>query len=127
LRQLLIGIILDSKAGNSALEFQMEYRSIYITARDDREARKIGEILVWEKLAACVNFFPTKSIYWWKGEVGKSKEMAIIAKTRAELVDRVIERVKQVHSYEVPCIVSWVIDKGNPDYLEWIRESTEQG
>jgi periplasmic divalent cation tolerance protein len=105
----------------------MEYRSIYITAKDDAEARKIGEILVWERLVACVNFFPIKSIYWWKGDVQEGKEVAIIAKTRAELVDRVIARVKQVHSYEVPCVVSWIIEEANPDYLEWIKESTEQG
>ena len=105
----------------------MEYRSIYITARDEQEAKKIGQILVWEKLAACVNYFPIKSIYWWKGDVQESREVAIIAKTRADLVDRLIGRVKQVHSYEVPCVVSWIIEKGNTDYLEWIRESTEQG
>jgi periplasmic divalent cation tolerance protein len=105
----------------------MEYRSIYITAKDDAEARKIGEILVWERLVACVNLFPIKSIYWWKGDVQDGKEVAIIAKTRAELVDRVIARVKQVHSYEIPCVVSWIIEKANPDYLEWIKESTEQG
>ena len=105
----------------------MDYRSIYITARDENEAKKIGEILVWEKLAACVNYFPVKSIYWWKNDVEESREAAIIAKTRAELVERLIARVKQVHSYEVPCVVSWIIEKGNPAYLEWIKESTEQG
>lgn len=104
-----------------------EYRSIYITAGDENEAKKIGQILVWEKLAACVNYFPIKSIYWWKGDVEESREIGIIAKTRAELVDRLIARVKQVHSYDVPCVVSWNIERGNPDYLEWIKESTEQG
>ena len=105
----------------------MEYRSVYITAKDEAEARKMGEILVCERLVACVNFFPIKSIYWWKGDVQDGKEVAIIVKTRAELVDSVIVRVKQVHSYEVPCVVSWIIEKGNPDYLEWIKESTEKG
>ena len=103
----------------------MEYRSIYITAKDETEAKNIGRILVREKLAACINYFPVKSIYRWKGGVEESGEIAIIAKTRAELVDRIIERVKQLHSYEVPCVVSWVIEKGNPDFLEWIKESTE--
>ena len=104
----------------------MEYRSIYITVKDETEAKKISQILVWEKLVACVNYFPIKSIYWWKGDVEESGETAIIAKTRAELVEKVIERVKQLHLYEVPCVVSWIIEKGNPDYLNWIRESTEQ-
>jgi periplasmic divalent cation tolerance protein len=105
----------------------MEYRSIYITAKDKNEALKIGRILVGEKLVACVNYFPVHSIYRWQGKIEESGEVAIIAKTRDELVDRIINRVKQIHSYEVPCIVSWIIERGNPDYLEWIRESTEQG
>jgi periplasmic divalent cation tolerance protein len=103
----------------------MEYRSLYITASDEKEARQIGRILIEEKLAACANIFPIQSIYRWKGSIEESGESAIIAKTRAELVDRVITRVKQIHSYEVPCIVSWIIEKGNPDYLDWIQESTE--
>jgi periplasmic divalent cation tolerance protein len=123
---LVIGVILDSKAGIQGGCGGMEYRSIYITARDENEAKKLGQILVWEKLVACVNYFPVKSIYWWKGDVEEGKETALIAKTRAELVERVIERVKLLHSYEVPCVVSWIIEKGNPDYLAWIKESTEQ-
>ena len=103
----------------------MEYRSIYITAKDEAEAQKLGRILVEERLIACANYFPIKSIYRWKGQIEESAEVAIIAKTRADLVDRLIERVKQLHSYEVPCVVSWIIEKGNQDYLKWIEESTE--
>ncbi len=104
----------------------MEYRSIYIVAKDEPEAKKIIQFLIWEKLVACVNYFSVKSVYWWKGEIEEAKEVALIAKTRAELVDRGIDRIKQLHSYEVPCVVSWIIEKGNPNYLEWIKESTEQ-
>ena len=103
----------------------IDYRSIYIVAKDKAEAKKLSRFLIEEKLVACVNYFHIDSVYRWKGNVEEAKEFAMIAKTRAELVDRVIERVKQVLSYEVPCVVSWNIEKGNPDYLEWIRESTE--
>ncbi len=105
----------------------MEFRSIYITAKDEAEARKISQALVSENLAACVNYFPVRSIYRWKGNIEESDEVALIAKTRRELVDRVIARVKQLHSYEVPCVVSWIIENGNPDFLEWIREETGEG
>ncbi len=102
----------------------MQYRLIYITTKDEDEARKIGRTLVEEKLAACVNIHPIQSIYRWEGEIEEEGEVAMLVKTRAELADKVIERVKELHSYEVPCIVSLSIDKGNPDFLKWIGEST---
>ena len=102
----------------------MQYRSIYITTRDEDEARRIGKTLVEEKLAACVNIHPITSIYRWQGEIEEEGEAAMLVKTTAELADRVIERVKELHSYEVPCIVSLSIDKGYPGYLKWIEEST---
>lgn len=104
----------------------MPYRFIYITASDEDEARKIGKTLVAERLAACVNIHPIQSIYRWEGEVEEAGEAAMLVKTRAALVDKVIKRVKELHSYEVPCIVSLSIDKGYPDYLKWIEESTER-
>jgi len=102
----------------------MQYRSIYITTKDEDEARKIGKTLVEEKLAACINIHPIESIYRWEGEIEEEGEVAMLVKTKAKLADKVIERVKELHSYEVPCIVSFSIDKGNPDYLKWIEEST---
>ena len=105
----------------------MEFRSVYITAGNEAEAQKISRILVQEKLAACANYFPTRSVFWWQGAIEETPEYSLIVKTRAELVTQVIERVKQVHSYSVPCVVSWIIENGNPAYLDWIRESTEKG
>ncbi len=102
----------------------MHYCSIYITTEDEDEARRIGKTLVEEKLVACVNIHPIKSIYRWEGEIQEEGEVAMLVKTKAELADKVMERVKELHSYEVPCIVSFSIDKGNPDYLNWIEEST---
>ncbi|MDP2729898.1 MAG: divalent-cation tolerance protein CutA [Dehalococcoidales bacterium] len=103
----------------------MQYCSIYITTGDEDEARRIGKTLVEEKLAACVNILPIKSIYRWEDDIVEEGEFAMFIKTRAGLAERVIERAKELHSYEVPCIVSFPIEKGNPDYLKWIDESTE--
>jgi periplasmic divalent cation tolerance protein len=103
----------------------MEYSSVYLTARNESEAREIGLTLVREKLVACINYFPVNSIFRWQGNIDESAEFALIAKTRLSLVEKVIERIKQLHSYEVPCIVSWIIDRGNQEYLDWIAESTE--
>jgi periplasmic divalent cation tolerance protein len=104
----------------------MEYRTLYITAGDVEEARRIGLALVEENLAACVNYFPVQSIYRWQGRIEENAETVLLVKTRQSLVSRVIERTKALHSYQVPCIESWKIDGGYPPYLEWIADSTEQ-
>ena len=103
----------------------MQYCSIYITTGDEDEARRIGRTLVEERLVACVNILPIKSIYRWEGDIEEEEEVVMFVKTRDELAGQVIERVKELHSYEVPCIVSLPITKGNPDYLKWIEESTK--
>ena len=98
---------------------------IYITAGDMEEARKIGRALVEERLAACVNIFPITSIFRWKDNVDESGELAIIAKTVSDKIRKIEERVRQIHSYEVPCVISWSIEDGSAPYLDWIRESVD--
>jgi periplasmic divalent cation tolerance protein len=96
---------------------------IYITAGDLPEARKIGHILVEERLAACANIFPITSIFRWEGNVDEVSEYGIIVKTRTEKVKEIEKRVKEIHSYEVPCVISFKIDDGSPEYLKWIKDS----
>jgi periplasmic divalent cation tolerance protein len=96
---------------------------IYITAGALPEARKIGRVLVEERLAACANIFPITSIFRWKGGVDEASEFGILVKTRTEKVKEIQKRVKEIHSYEVPCVVSFPINDGSSEYLEWIRDS----
>jgi len=103
----------------------MSVNLIYITAGSMDEARSIGMELVAQRLAACVNIIDSvNSMYWWKGEIRDEREVIIIAKTREELVPDLTERVRAMHSYEVPCIVSLPILDGNGPFLDWIREET---
>lgn len=95
---------------------------VYITAGDIEEARKIGRKLVEERLAACANIFPIASIYRWKGKIEEANEFGIIVKTKTEKVKELEKRVKELHSYEVPCVVSFRIEEGSKDYLDWIGE-----
>jgi periplasmic divalent cation tolerance protein len=102
-----------------------DLRFIYITCADGAEAEKIARALVSERLAACANILPgVRSVYRWKGKIEEAAEVAIIAKTRAGLVDALTERVKALHSYEVPCVVALPITGGNRDFLGWIEEET---
>jgi len=100
------------------------YISVYITAADADEAERIAMALVEERLAACVNFFPCRSVYRWTGSLEQSGEYVLLCKTRQALLARLQERVKAIHSYEVPAIVAFRIPGGDPDYLKWIEEET---
>ena len=98
---------------------------IYITAGDMEEARKIGKKLVEERLAACANIFPITSVYRWKEKIEEADEFGIIVKTKTDKVNAIEKRVKEIHSYEVPCIVSFRMEGGSAGYLKWIEESVE--
>jgi periplasmic divalent cation tolerance protein len=104
----------------------MELSFVYITFSSMVEAEKIGSMLVENRLAACVNIFEKMtSIYRWEGKIHQESETVIIAKTRTELIDDLVARVKALHSYTVPCIVSLPITGGNPDFLNWIENETK--
>ncbi|ALJ35133.1 divalent-cation tolerance protein CutA [Azospirillum brasilense] len=103
----------------------MEFVFAYITAGSRDEARRIGRMLVEERLAACANIFDgMTSIYRWQDAIEEATETVLIAKTRAELFDRLAARVRELHSYEVPCVVELRVGRGNPAYLDWLRNET---
>jgi periplasmic divalent cation tolerance protein len=96
---------------------------VLITASSVEEAENIAKSLVEEKLVACVNIIPQiKSVYWWEGKVCKDDEIMVISKTKQSLFTAVMDRVKSLHSYEVPEIISFSISEGSPEYLNWIAK-----
>ena len=99
--------------------------SIYITVGMEKEAKNIAKTLLRKKLIACANLFPVTSLFHWENKLQEDDEIAMIMKTRTELVDKAIKEIKKLHSYEIPCIVVWQIYKGNEDYLSWIEKETQ--
>ncbi|MFP4392250.1 MAG: divalent-cation tolerance protein CutA [Desulfohalobiaceae bacterium] len=100
---------------------------VYMTAKDRQEAEKVGQALVEARLAACVNILDNmQSMFWWQGGAQSEQETVLLAKTRVRLVSRLNAKVKEVHSYDCPCVVAVPIIDGNPEFLSWIREETEQ-
>ncbi|PJZ52203.1 divalent-cation tolerance protein CutA [Leptospira adleri] len=99
----------------------MEPRLVYITAKNEKEALKIGKTLVEERLAACANILPKmKSIYHWEKKLVVDNEAVLIVKTKSELMTELTLRVKSLHSYSVPCVVSLPLLEGNKDYFNWM-------
>lgn len=100
-----------------------EARLVYATAGGAEEARRIGRVLVAERLAACVNVVdPTTAIYRWEGEVREDRETVLIAKTRADRVAALTERLLALHGYDVPCVAAVPVLGGNAAFLGWIAE-----
>ncbi len=98
---------------------------IYITTSSPEEAEAIGSAMVEARLAACANILPgITSMYWWEGKVQRDVETAMILKTRTALVERLIDEVKKLHSYDCPCVIALPIQAGNPAFLEWIEKET---
>jgi len=94
---------------------------IYITCKNKSEAKRIGKALLQEQLAACVNIFDGMySIYRWKGKMEMANESVLIAKTTKKLYPELSRKVKQLHSYSVPCILQIPVTAGNKKYIEWL-------
>jgi periplasmic divalent cation tolerance protein len=94
---------------------------LMITAGSEEEARKIADLLVNERKAACVNILPrVDSLFHWKGRIDSARESLLLVKTKASLLSDVISLVKQAHSYDVPEIIALPIIGGSQEYLDWL-------
>ena len=102
----------------------MSVVSVYCIFASAEEAERIGRTVVEENLAACINIFaPCHSIYRWRGVVETTDEVPAILKTSSEAADALISRIAGLHSYDVPCIAVWPIDKLLLGYAEWVERS----
>jgi periplasmic divalent cation tolerance protein len=102
----------------------MSVVSVYAVFANSDEAERIGRTVVEERLAACINIVsPVRSIYRWKGVVETADEVAAIFKTSDGNVDALITRIAGLHSYDVPCIVTWPVEKVLGSYAAWVEDS----
>ena len=98
---------------------------VLVTTSNAEEASRIAEVLVSERLAACVNIVPgIESIYRWEGKVTRDHEALMIIKTTSERYDELERRVKELHSYSTPEVIALKIERGSDQYLNWLRDST---
>ena len=98
--------------------------TVLVTTSSREEAEKIAKILLEERLVACANIIgPMHSLFWWQGKIDIAQEHLILMKTRKDLFGKVSERVKTLHSYQVPEIIATPIIEGSKDYLKWLDEN----
>lgn len=102
---------------------------VYVTVPDLDFARKLGDTLVSEKLAACVNTIDgMESCYAWQGKIERGRECICLCKTTAERYEALEKRILELHPYETPCIVAFPVTHGHRPFIEWVcLESTPAG
>jgi len=98
---------------------------VYTIIDDMPNARRIAKTLVEEEIVACVNIIPKiESFYRWKGKIENDEEIALLCKTTDANVKKTIQRIKQLHSYELPAIIVLPIVGGMKEYLEYLSNVT---
>ncbi len=98
---------------------------ILVTASSENEAETIAKTLVKERLAACVNILnPIRSIYRWEGKIADDREWLLVIKTQAERFAAVEEKVKALHSYQIPEVIALPILHGSESYLHWLTKES---
>jgi periplasmic divalent cation tolerance protein len=104
-----------------------DYIVLFITTGADEEAQLISRVLLEQKKAACVNIVPeVSSLFWWQSKIDSSRESLLVVKTKASLVDEVVQLVKRIHSSDVPEVIALPIVGGSRDYLDWIGKELEE-
>ena len=98
---------------------------VYCTVPNDTVAENIANVVLTQRVAACVNIIPQiRSIYLWKGKIEDERELLLIIKSKRELFEELARCIKELHPYEVPEVIALPIIEGNTDYLNWIDSNT---
>jgi len=103
-----------------------EHILVLITCKDNSEAQHISAALVGQHLAACTNIMPNvRSVFHWKGSIEHEDEVLMMVKSQDQCLDRIVDVVKQEHSYDTPEIIALPIIGGSDEYLSWLVDETD--
>jgi periplasmic divalent cation tolerance protein len=98
---------------------------IYVTTKDETQAKDIAKGLLEKRLVACANITAgMKSLYWWDGKIAEDQEAVLVLKTIRTKFSEVEAAIKKIHSYDEPCIVAMPIIEGSKGYLSWLKRET---
>lgn len=106
----------------------MKISMFYITVGSKEEAERLAKAIIEKRLAACVNLLPAiQSFFFWENEAQSEEETLLLGKTSTSLVEDLVAFVKEEHSYDLPCIVTWPVGDGYPPFLQWVNREVEEG
>lgn len=115
---------LEGPTASLAEAVPSDYGMLLTTTPTREDAAKIAQLLIDEKLAACVQLLPIESFYFWQGKTQNEAELLLLVKTRKALFEKAIARIKAVHSYTVPEIIALPFSTGFAGYFQWINDNT---
>ncbi len=99
---------------------------LVITTLPKDKAKEVIRTLLEERLIACANFFEVQSMYWWDEKIEETNEVLVLMKTRDEYYDRLEDRLKQLHPYEVPEIIAIRVENALAEYERWVDKVTRR-
>ncbi len=100
-------------------------RLLYSTFSSKEEAISVAHKLLAEKLVACANVLDNStSVYNWEGATREENEAILFAKTSASNAEKAISRIKELHSYELPCILALPVEGGFSPFIDWVERET---
>ena len=101
-------------------EFNQFLYLVITTEADKKNANKIAELLLLKKLVPCIAFKNIESHFWWDGELNKSAEVQLMIKCKEENINKVCQKISELHSYEVPEIIYFPVS-ANKNYHHWVN------
>lgn len=100
-------------------------RVVLVTAPAGEPAASLARSLVESRVVACVNVVPgVRSFYWWDGAVQDDREDLLVCKTTEDRLPALMDRVRELHPYDVPEILALPVEAGHPPYVAWVRDET---
>jgi len=104
-----------------------DFCEVVVTAADADWLAQFTRTLVEERLAACGHVIPAvRSVYRWEGTVHDEPEARVGLHTRRSLVPAVVARTRELHPYDVPCVIAVPLVGGDAEYLRWVLTETRE-
>jgi periplasmic divalent cation tolerance protein len=97
---------------------------VQTTCKSRKEAEKIGEALVRARIAACATAIPCRSIFRWKGKIGRQREWLLELKMPRANFPRAERGIKRLHSYELPQVIALPVARASRQYRKWVGENS---
>ncbi len=99
-------------------------RILFVTCSPEEASDLVRQLVEERYIAGCNILSGVRSIYRWKGEICEEPECVLLMETSEDRLPAAMQRIRELHSYEVPKILAFPPDASLPEYLSWVREMT---